>query len=261
MSELIGNTKTVEGVYKGKPIRIFRGEINARVNDPDFRNGQFVGQEAPVKVELAVHPNTSKRIIVNIPGALGDIDGFDEKYKKLAHYIQSSGLAGVVRTGNDFIAGFLPDLNLRNALEYSQAHAWEICGETKPEILLMGFSAGASAIAAVAHEYPQVSGILLYAPSGDMGERRCRTGLEQFKGNVHIVIGEKDDVVGPQAGKIFYDFATGAQHRELIYVPNCDHQFRGEVNGRIMSEAPFYAFAKGDKPKFPDPSGGIKLYS
>ena len=43
-------------------------------------------------------------------------------------------------------------------------------------------------------------------------------------------------------------------------IPNCDHQFKGEVNGRIMSQAPFYAFATGDKPAFPDPNGGIKLY-
>lgn len=258
MSELVGTT--IEGFYQSKPIRTFSGVTKAKCDDPEFRAGHFLGQEVSVNVELVTHPNTSGRIIVNVPGALGDIDGYAEKFKKLAHYIQSAELASVVRTGNDFLAGFLPDLSLRTALEYAKTHAWEICGKYDPEILLMGFSAGASAIAADAHEYPQVTSILLYAPSGDMPDQMIQNGLQEFNGNVCIVIGENDDVVGPQAGKTFYDLATGAQHRELIYVPSCDHQFRGEANGRIMSEAPFYAFAMDDRPKFPDPTGGIKLY-
>lgn len=223
--------------------------------------GQFLGKEFPARLDLAIHPNLSRRVIINVPGANGDIDGFEEKYKNLAHHIQSSDLGAVVRTDNNFIAGYLPDARLRAALQYTREHAWEICGEAKPEVMLMGFSAGASAIAAIAHEYPEVTKILLQAPSGDMPEKMIKDGLKKFKGDVVIVQGEKDEVVGPKAGKIFHDLATGASHKELIMVPDCDHQFRGEANGRIMSEAPFYAFTKGVKPKFPDPQGGIKLYA
>ncbi len=174
--------------------------------------------------------------------------------------MQTEELGAVVRTGNNIRVGYLPDINLRAALQYARSNAWVTCGEPAPEILLMGFSGGASAIAAVAHEYPEVSRILLYAPSGDMPEGMVREGLSKFSGEVCIVIGEQDEMVGPGAGKIFYDLATGAVRRELFTIPDCDHQFRGETNVRIMSEAPFYAFAKGEKPVFPDPNGEIRLY-
>jgi hypothetical protein len=258
MSELIGTI--TEGVYQGKPLRIFKGTFNFPSNDPEFRDGQFLNKIFPCSVELAIHPNSSKKIIINIPGVNGDIDGYEDKYKKLAHYMQSNNLGAVVRTDNDFIAGYLPDFKLRASLQYVNDHAWEICGEPKPEVMLMGFSAGSSAIAAVAHEYPQVKRILLYTPSGDMPEQLVRDGLKKFKGDVYIVQGENDEIVGPEAGKLFHSLATGAKHKELIMIPNCGHQFKGETNGRIMSEAPFYAFTTGIKPKFPDPKGRIKLY-
>ena len=41
-------------------------------------------------------------------------------------------------------------------------------------------------------------------------------------------------------------------------IPNCNHQFFGEANGKIMSKAPLWAFA-GDT-TFPSPEGGKKLY-
>lgn len=254
--------KEISTEFQGSPLRVVEATWKVKSNDPEFRDGQFLGQEFPVQLDIAVHPNMSRKIIFNVPGAGGNIDGYAEKYKKLCQHIQKNGLGAVVRTGNHIYAGFLPDVVLRGMLEYSKSRAWEICGEPDPEIMMMGFSAGASAVAAVAHEYPKTSKILLYAPSGDMPEKLVRTGLAKFNGEVYIVIGKEDDVVGVGAGKLFYDMATGASHRELHVIPNCDHQFRGEKNGRIMSEAPFYAFReKSKKPQFPDPKGGIKLYS
>lgn len=93
-------------------------------------------------------------------------------------------------------------------------------------------------------------------------EKYSRTGsfLRFFKGEVYIMVGENDDVVTPEAGPLFYELAESASHRELFMIPNCDHQFRGTENGKIMSQAPFYAFTTGQKPRFPDPHGGIVLY-
>lgn len=45
---------------------------------------------------------------------------------------------------------------------------------------------------------------------------------------------------------------------ELHRIPDCDHQFRGRRNGRIMSQAPLRAFA-GLTP-FPHDSAGLDLY-
>lgn len=247
MSEVIGRTS--ENTYMGKALRMFEGTYQTRSNS----------RELSVPVQLVIHPNLSRRIIINIPGTRGEIDGYGGKYKILAHHIQTEGLAAVVRTGNDF-TGLPEDIHLNAALAYAKRHAWEICGEPNPEILLMGFSAGASAIAARAHQHPEVTRILLGAPAKSMRGINVREGIKKFKGEVYIIIGDNDDNVGTDSGKTFYNWAQNVSHKELFVLPDCDHQFRGEKNGRIISQAPFYAFGKGEKPPFPDPEGGIKLY-
>lgn len=239
MSELIG--KTNENIYSGKSLRTFEGTYKS----------------APAR--LAIHPNLSRRIVINVPGTRGEIDGYADKYKILGYYIQSAGLAVVVRTGNNFNK-YPADINLNAALVYAKQHAWEICGEPEPEILLMGFSAGASAIAARAHQHPEVTRILLGAPAKSIRGINVKEGLSKFKGEVYIIIGDKDDSVGTDSGKTVYKWAQNASHKELFVISDCDHQFRGEKNGRIISQAPFYAFGIGEKPLFPNPNGGIKLY-
>lgn len=247
--------------YEHLPIRQVPLEWMIKPNDPRAKGGNGYDQEHQLQIDLAVHPNQSGRIIVNYPGLGGDIDGYNLKYKKLALYMQGENLGAVVRSEGPNFWGYMPDTSLRKMLEYSYEHEEEISGVAKPEFLLMGFSAGASAIAAVAHDYERVSRILLMAPSGDMGMKAVTEGLQKFAGEVFIVIGREDDVVGVEAGQKFYEMATGASKRELYVITNCDHQFKGELNGRIMSQAPFYAFARGEKPQFPNPEGGIVLYS
>jgi pimeloyl-ACP methyl ester carboxylesterase len=261
MTKLEGKVKGEEQ-YMGQPMKTFEGTFSFPSNDEEFQGGKYLGKEFPVKVELAIHPNNSKRIIVNIPGIGGDIDGYADKYKNLARHMQENDLGAVVRTHGHGIAGYLPDLLPRAALQYIRENAFSICGEPEPDVFLMGFSAGASAVAGIASEYPEVKGILLYAPSGDMPEKKIKDSLKKFKGEVYVVQGEDDEIVGPEAGRTFHRLATGAKHKELFMIPDCSHQFIGEANGRIMSEAPFYAFAEKptDKPVFPDPKGGIKLY-
>lgn len=81
--------------------------------------------------------------------------------------------------------------------------------------------------------------------------------LSKFEGEVGIVVGDHD-AVGPQGGKFYYDAFANASQRQLIVVPNCNHQFMGRENGQIMAKAPRWAFA-GD-PTFPSPEGGLVLY-
>jgi len=148
--------------------------------------------------------------------------------------------------------------NLRKMIEYSLTNSKKIANCKNPKLYLMGFSAGASTIAAVSAEYSEVEKILLMAPSGDAGLDNCRKNLAKFSGEVYIAIGDKDDVVGTEAGKIFYDLVKAASKKELVIIPNCDHQFRGEINGKIMSVAPLWAFAQNKT--FPSPDDGIVLY-
>lgn len=213
------------------------------------------------KLFVAIHPARASRIVVMIPGCDGTLDGYERKYAKLASHLVQAGLGAVVRTGNPMLPG-LPyesvcQTNLRGVVDGALERSREICGEAAPELLLVGWSAGASAIAAQAAQIPQVTGILLFAPSGDAGEADLRAGLERYEGEL-FVVAAADDAVVQDLPRHLFDLAQGARRKEFVSIPDCDHQFRGALNGRIMSQAPLWAFA-GHEP-FPDPQGGIHLY-
>lgn len=249
--------------YQHLPIKQVHLEWQAKANDPKYDGGRLFGQELPLTLDLAVHPNNSGRIIINYPGRRGDINGYNDKHRKLALYMQGEGLGAVVRgKGPDFpnFNGFTFDTQLRKMIDYTLENAEAISGAPLPEILLIGTSAGGGAAAVVARDYEAVARILLMAPGAIVGERTVRESLGQFAGEVFIVIGREDENVLVESGEFFYGCATRAYRRELFIIPDCDHQFRGEVNGRIMSQAPFYAFARSERPNFPDPQAGIVLY-
>lgn len=212
------------------------------------------------ELDVVIHPFSNGKIIINYPGADGSIDGYENKYVKLAEYIVDQKIGAVVRIPNTSSLGFGWDINLRETLAYVFEHSQEICGVDTPEIYLIGLSAGAGAIAMIAWEYPEVKKILLLEPaiifSGDHGVE----GIKNYEGEVTIVVGKGGNALGKEIGEKFYNYFEKAKNKEIIEIPNCDHQFTTETNGRIFSEAPIYAFSDESKIKFPDPNGGIKLY-
>lgn len=218
--------------------------------------------DASIELEIAIHPASNGKMVLNYPGITGDIDGYNNKYGQLADLMQERGICTVVRMGNRHF----PELpypegmidNFRFVINHCITDSKELCGTKDPVLYLMGFSAGASVVAAIAGDYREVEKILLMAPSGDVERERVKASLSKFKGDVYIAVGEKDEIVGSEAGQKYYELATGARYRELQIIPDCDHQFRGETNGRIMSKAPLWAFL-GDS-TFPSPDGGKKLY-
>ena len=127
-----------------------------------------------------------------------------------------------------------------------------------PIIYLMGVSAGASAIASVAHEFTEVRKVLLIAPSGDAGSENMREGLKKYTGELYIVVGEHDGIVPIEFTRYLIELARQARKKEHVVVPDCAHQFLGTKNGRILSKAPLWAFA-GDS-TFPSVDGSIELY-
>lgn len=214
-----------------------------------------------VEHRVAIHPARSSRLVVMLPGFEGTLDGYANKYQKLAAFLVERGVGAVVRSGNPTIPGFEFETTcrtvLRGVVENALARAPAICGQKDPALLLLGWSAGASAIAALAADLPRVERVLLMAPSGDAGEEAVTDGLRRFTGELFVVAGEEDRVVGDLPRRLF-DLATGARRKQFVLLPGCDHQFRGERNGRLMSHAPLWAF--DDAAGFPDPAVGIHLY-
>lgn len=212
-------------------------------------------------IEVAVLKGTTDKVVINYPGAGGTLEGYENKYLKLASLIQehigSVVLMNNVRVPTSEYHTILRN-NLEDVIDYSIANAVSLFGVSEPEIYLMGFSNGAGAVAAVAHKYPQVSKILLLAPAFGAGVEEVSKGLAEFKNEVYIAIGKNDINVGYKSGETFKGLAKNASLVKLEVIPDCDHQFRGETNSRILSKAPLWAFL--DEKTFPSPDGGIKLY-
>jgi pimeloyl-ACP methyl ester carboxylesterase len=210
---------------------------------------------------VAVHPAKSSRIVIMLPGWNGSLDGYARKYAKIAELLAERGVGAVVRSANPTVPGYPFETTcktvLRGVVEGALARARPICGDPSPSLLLLGWSAGASAMAALAPDLPRVDRALLFAPSGDAGDEAIVSGLRRFTGDLFVVAGENDDVVGDLPRTLF-DYATGTHSKQFVLLPDCGHQFKGEANGRIMSHAPLWAFAGEDG--FPDPALGIHLY-
>jgi dienelactone hydrolase len=235
----------------------------ARSDDESARERKGWGEEKAIRFEINIHDcPESNVIIVNYPGYQGDIDGYQGKYRRLADLIRRKGLGAVIRMDNQYRYGFLYEksvvADLKATVDYALANAKAICSTSEPDLYLMGFSAGAGAIAIVAADYPQIKKVLLLAPSVDAGKTAIEEAFGKFRGEVYIAVGEYDECVGREAGDFFLGLATGARKKTLVVIPNCDHQFQGRINGKIMSKAPFWAFA--DDESFPSADGGIELY-
>lgn len=195
------------------------------------------------------------RVVVIYPGFKGDADGYNGKYLKIAKLLIERNIGAVVRMNNFPIPNVDYQQSVKDRLREVLS---SILSNDKPTLYLMGISAGAGAIAAIAYEYPQVEKILLIAPSGDAGLEDIKYGLGKYAGELYITVGANDEIVGAGVGELFFSFATKTKIKKAVVVPECDHQFRGEINGKILSKAPLWAFNNDET--YPSPEGGIKLY-
>lgn len=222
-----------------------------------------VRQPGARTIKIIEHRSPAARaIIINYPGYNGHIDGFNNKYRTLGAHLAKLGVGAFVQMPNlqhqneDYRVSLVQDL--RAVVEHVLRTAEEFCATDVPDIYLMGFSAGAGACAAFANSHPMIKKVLLMAPSGDASQTLVERSLAEYRGEVYIVNGLNDEVVGADAGKKFLAMAKNASVKKLVELPDCDHQFRGTRNGMIMSKAPIWAFV-GDS-TFPSPEGGIELY-
>ncbi|MDD3647271.1 MAG: hypothetical protein PHS44_02105 [Candidatus Dojkabacteria bacterium] len=242
-----------DGIYKGV------------VSRPAFADsGRYLGQEFIWRTELALHPFPSDTIVIIIPGMNGGVDGYENKYEKIARVLVERRMGAVVRMDNKLVGGlqeetFLVD-NLRFVINYVLQNSEQICGRSCPSIYLMGYSAGAGAVAAIAHEYEFVKRVLLIATAGNIGRDKIEFGLRLFRGKVMSVIGEDDEILDSQATvQILAELTALADVSRHLVLPGCDHRFSGYVGGRLLSASVFWAF--GDlEGEVPLAKNGIYLY-
>lgn len=209
-------------------------------------------------VQMAAHPATCDRLVIIYPGLNANLDGENRRftqanplrYLRLAERLQSEGIAAVVRVANPpcgyYSGGQVAVDRLRWAVDYALGHARSLCGHRRPELCLLGFSAGAGAAAALAGEY-QPKRMLLIAPSGDIGPQRIVDGLKGYGGRLVLMVGEKDEVVGRDVACLFDELSPAARRKEVLFVPDCDHFFTRADHDKLFEETSVRVFAEPDE--------------
>ncbi len=148
---------------------------------------------------MGIHHNRGKTIIINYPGRNETADGRGEEYIEIANSVRERCNVAFVRASNpssescDYRS--MVKQNLRQIIEYVTSNSDDICGAAMPDIYLTGVSAGASAIAAIACEYPQVKKILLVRFSDEAGGEDVLSGLSLFAGESYTAPWLNDEEV------------------------------------------------------------------
>lgn len=244
--------------YSGLPFNVLYASAILAADDRRFDKGRQLGNTAEISFNIAMHPNASHKIMHLLPGMDGDINGFNDKYLKIACLVQNSKIAAVVRSRNTWHPGFSFEHDFRFAIEHASSNSYAICGEVNPDMYLMGYAAGAGIMGALAHEYPNVKKILLINPTGEMGERIIETGLSKFSGEIMLAIGENDLDSLKFGRNLFENHTNEAKTRKLLIIPKGDHQLRGRDTGIFLSKLPFIAFDNNSE--YTKKFKGIELY-
>ena len=217
-----------------------------------------------LEVTLQIHKADSKAVLIMYPGADGSIDGYNKKYRKLAHLVKSQNIATVVRLDNKYCCldgspycELMID-KIAKVIEYVNNNAEKITGHSEVDIYLAGVSAGAGAIATVVGEFPEIKKVLFIAPAESVGKENITRGLKNYTGELYLVAGENDEIRTFDSARIYYEACKNSSKKELVIIPECDHHFTGEKNGRIMANAFLWAFS--GEGNFPSHEGGVILY-
>ncbi|MBM3946438.1 MAG: hypothetical protein FJ315_03425 [SAR202 cluster bacterium] len=233
----------------------------------------YQGQRVPYEVPYLIIPSTSRRILIQVPGTGEYREGRRERYIVLGKHLAEKGIASMVsfnvpKPDMQFkypdepysyqdaswnrisIEGLM--MVTRRCLENAEA----ICGAREPELFMAGFSSGGSVVGAVAPHFPQVKKVLFGSTYDSMGEY-FYAGVRAYQGEIFLAFGELD-YPAVMLAILMPRLAPNARTVHSRSVPECDHGFRGPLNGRILSKAYLWAFAGDDT--FPSPEGGIPLH-
>jgi len=184
------------------------------------------GVTVDASLDVVVHPGKSDEIVLIVPGVDGSVDGYEDKYVKMADLITEHNGDTVVRISNPFITSFHWEDNVRKALEFIEAGQSDYFDVKPASIRIVGHSAGASVAAWLAHEYPKVKQLTLINMAEKLEADRIVTNLESFNGSVSLVYGSEDP-------SIEFGRKLGDKYG-LTVVEGADHNFSGNHTERFI---------------------------
>ncbi|MBP9738733.1 alpha/beta hydrolase [Candidatus Saccharibacteria bacterium] len=184
------------------------------------------GVTVDASLDVVVHPGKTNEVVLIVPGVDGSVDGYEDKYIKMANLITDHYGSAVVRISNPFISSFHWEDNIRKALEFIEAGQSDYFDVKPASIRIIGHSAGASVAAWLAHEYPKVRQLTLINMAEKLEADRIEEGLKSFDGSVELVYGSEDP-------SIEFGRKLGDKYK-LTVVEGADHNFSGDHTERFI---------------------------
>lgn len=183
-------------------------------------NPSHNGITIDASMDVRVHSLPSSRVVLILPGVDGSVDGYENKYVRMADRIVENQNKAVVRVSNDFISSFHWEDNFRKAVEYINSNAKELFGNEDVVIEVIAHSAGASVTSWLAHEYPNIDEILLINMAAELKQDRILDGFAKYKGKVNLVFGSNDPSLSFSA--------VLPTNIAVTTIDGADHYFSGE---------------------------------
>ena len=138
----------------------------------------------------------------------------------MAEKILTEQHKSVIRVSNPYISQQGWGDNIDHIMQYIHRNSRNICGEQKYDLEIIAHSAGASVVAWMAHEYPEITKLVLINMSANLQPQLIKRGLRNYSGKTHIVYGDQDPSI---------DFANDlAEWVETHIIRGADHQFTGK---------------------------------
>lgn len=210
---------------------------------------KFQGKTYPL--HIGIHKLSSNKIVGIYPAAKEDLTGDAVPYADIASILFKHKIGAVVRSHGLYDGSVnFPKFNdyfIKKFVDYCIKNAKELCGNRNPEIYLIGYSSGASAIASILDLYSFIKKVLLLAPSYDSEKKLLTKSLNSYKGELYIITGDRDQIILPSQAAWFYFQAKQAKIRKFVDLTCCDHSFNGVYNKNIILKSPLWAFNKNYK--------------
>lgn len=194
------------------------------------------GISVDCSLDIAVHPSNSNIILLIIPGVDGSLNGYKDKYLRIAESIQEKYGVAVVGISNPFISSFHWESNVRKALKYIEDNKTTITNNDEIEVRTMAHSVGAGVIAQIAWEYPYASRLLLINPAMKLNGSKIIKGLSSLKNkDVTLLLGSKDPSLSQVKNLNSINLKT-------IVLDGVDHNFSGESIICFIESPDLYLF-------------------
>ena len=183
-----------------------------------------------VGIDVSIIDGTSDEILLIVPGVDGSVDGYENKYKRIAENINSEFGATVIRMSNPRNMAGYHLRNLFEVLDFIEKNY----DMSKKRLHIVGHSLGGYMISEVAPMYDYIDKILLINPATLLDNN----AFNQLKGRAResniFLIGDKD---------LSYDLINQFENLGVVNIEHgADHHFSGASFNTFLKAPAQYLF-------------------